>query len=88
MTIGELMERLEELSEQFGDDSEVRIASQPSWPFEYDIKGMVSKNELFQNDEDYTADGKRSDKIGEDVVWIVEGSQLGYFTKDAWDACY
>jgi hypothetical protein len=88
MTIGELMERLQELAYQFGDGIEVRIASQPSWPFEYDIKGMVSKNELFQNGEDYTADGKRSDKIGEDVVWIVEGNQMGYFTKDAWDACY
>jgi hypothetical protein len=38
MTVEELMYELEGLD----PNSEVRFASQPSWPFEYNIAGIVS----------------------------------------------
>jgi hypothetical protein len=34
MTVGELLELLED----FPEDAEVRLAHQPSWPFEYSIE--------------------------------------------------
>lgn len=37
MTVRELIEALE----QFDDDTEVRLAFQPSWPFEYSLGGEV-----------------------------------------------
>ena len=37
MTIAELIERLEDLREQVGDDCEVRLATQPNYPLEYAI---------------------------------------------------
>ena len=37
LTVGELMEILEGMDQ----DSVVRIAEQPSWPFEYDLNAVV-----------------------------------------------
>ena len=37
MTVKELIEELEYLDPNI----EVRFASQPNWPFEYDIRGVV-----------------------------------------------
>ena len=37
MTVGELIEELR----LFDQDAPVRFASQPSWPFEYSINGVV-----------------------------------------------
>ena len=78
MTVAELIELLE----QYEGDQEVRIASQPSWPFEYSISGIVDGNELFEREEE-------SDEILENEysnnIYLVEGNQLGYFTKRAWD---
>jgi hypothetical protein len=79
-TIGDLIGRLEELQDQFGEDAEVRIASQQNWPFEHDVKGLVSSGDL----DDPASDGEGVER---DCVWLVEGNQLGYFTKDAWDVC-
>ena len=59
MTVGELIEMLQELPE----DALVRFASQPAWPFEYEIK-------------DRAVEGKTED--GEAVVYLVEGEQMGY----------
>jgi hypothetical protein len=35
MTVQQLIESLQEVQEEFGDDCEVRLAHQPHWPFEY-----------------------------------------------------
>ena len=37
MTVGELIQELKYMDE----DAKVRFASQPSWPFEYSIYGVV-----------------------------------------------
>jgi hypothetical protein len=81
MTVGELIERLQD----FPEDATVRLASQPNWPFEYSIQGVTTLAEATQYDEDreYDADDEEGDENG--VVYIVEGSQLGYTSKSLWN---
>ncbi|MBX3045149.1 MAG: hypothetical protein KIT33_15370 [Candidatus Kapabacteria bacterium] len=58
-----------ETLQDFDLDMEVRIAHQPNWPFEYSIES------IWQDEE-----GEYSE-----AIYLVEGSQLGYFTKRAWE---
>lgn len=83
MTLNELIERLEEYRDQLGEDAEVRLMTQQNWPFENTITGLASGAEINEanddDDEDVEADA---------VVYIVEGQQLGYGSKRAWEAAY
>lgn len=72
MTVIELKEALEGIP----DDAEVRLAMQPSWPFEYSIGDVIP----IEPDEEAPADEEIQ------VVYLVEGSQLGYLPKEASDA--
>lgn len=83
MTIAELIERLEDARDELGEDAEVRLMMQPSWPFEYSIGGSVSSNEIGENNDE---DGPYVPEGGEAVFYLVEGSQLAYGTSDAFDA--
>jgi hypothetical protein len=67
MTVNELIMLLEDMD----GDTEVRLAMQPSWPFEYSIGGIVRVSSL--EDEEYDDEGN-----GESVVYIGEGTQMGY----------
>lgn len=69
MTVAELMETLSE----FNPDSEVRLASQPRWPFEYSVSNVVSAI----SDET----GLGADALA--VVYIAEGTQIDYLNGDA-----
>lgn len=66
-TIRELIDELEELAEEHGDDCEVRIAHQPSWPFEYGIGEVVA--DVSEDDEE---------EPGSAIVYIAEKDQIGY----------
>ncbi len=66
-------ELIEELK-YIDQDAEVRLAQQPNWPFEYEIDSVVEVNGL--NDDE------------ESVVYIGEGSQLGYLPQDAKNMLY
>lgn len=82
MTLNEMVEMLEAYKEEFGGDAEVRIMSQQNWPFENTVHGICSGFEINLGDEDDDSN------ISEDaVVYIVEGQQLGYGSKRAWDRC-
>jgi len=63
MTVAQLIEELQ----QMNPDAQVRFASQPSWPFEYSIASVVSVE--VENRRTY---------VEEEVVYLEEGSQLGY----------
>jgi hypothetical protein len=80
MTINELIERLEGYRQEIGGDAEVRLMTQSNWPFEYDITitGLASATEMrdLADHEDVT---------DADVLYIVEGKQLGYGSKEAWE---
>ena len=97
MTIGELIERLEEAKDALGEDVEVRYASQPSYPFDYNIRevhilGKDERREIAI--EAMREDGMDEDEIKEnfdeeelenteDVVYLEEGFQLGYLPGEA-----
>lgn len=70
MTVAELIEELKYIDQ----DSEVRLAQQPNWPFEYEIDSVVEVNGL--NDDE------------ESVVYIGEGRQLGYLPQEAKNILY
>ena len=83
MTLNDLIERLEEYRDLLGEDCEVRLMTQQNWPFENTITGLASGAEINgaddDDDEDVEADA---------VVYIVEGTQLGYGSKRAWEIAY
>ena len=85
MTIDELIARLEDYRDEIGGDAEVRLMTQQNWPFENSIYGLASGAEINDYDED-DEDGGDDDDVAEDaVLFIVEGQQLGYGTKRAWE---
>jgi hypothetical protein len=85
MTIDELIARLEDYRDEIGGDAQVRLMTQQNWPFENSIYGLASGAEINDYDED-DEDGGDDDDASEDaVLFIVEGQQLGYGTKRAWE---
>ena len=93
MTINDLIQTLTDLRDQNGDDGDidVRIAMQPSWPFEYSIGDVQLVNEDQDEEDENDGDEGGGTMIGvEDarpsarpdakppVVYLAEGSQLGY----------
>lgn len=87
MTIDELSERLEEYRDDIGGDAEVRLMTQSNWPFENDIFGLASGQEINDaaDEDDANDDG---DVDADQVVYICEGQQLCYGTKRAWEAAH
>ena len=71
MTVGELMEILE----CYDVETEVRLATQKHWPFEYSISDVVG---AFCDSEEEGG--------GDYVVYISEGTQLDYLSTNAKDA--
>ena len=82
MTVQDLIDRLIEYRDVLGGDTEVRTMQQPSWPFEYSIEGLVSTDEMRSEDDD-TDDS--DDSEAETKVFILEGTQLCYGSRSAWD---
>ena len=87
MTIDELIERLEEYRDEVGGEAEVRLMTQSTWPFENDIFGLASGQEINDaaDEDDPNDDG---DVDADQVVYICEGQQLCYGTKRAWEAAH
>ena len=67
MTVDELIQELKYMDE----DATVRFASQPSWPFEYSIYGVVQTTVKDVKDNE------------EDIVYLEEGQQIGYLPSEA-----
>jgi len=86
MTVGDLLALLED----YDLDTEVRLATQPSWPFEYGIGDIASVGP----DEPCPSCGRGSDQghdpdgcerdgepwPTETVVYIAEAGQIGYLS--------
>ena len=66
MTVRELIEELKYMDE----DATVRFASQPSWPFEYSIYGVIQTTVNYNDNE-------------RDMVYLEEGRQVGYLPSEA-----
>ena len=87
MTIDQLIERLEEYRDELGGDVEVRLMTQSNWPFENNVFGLASGQEINDSvdDDDPNDEG---DVDTDQVVYICEGQQLGYGTKRAWEVAH
>jgi hypothetical protein len=91
MTLGELIERLKEYAENHGEECEVRLMTQQNWPFENRICGVVSTEEMdqaqAQEDEDDEAYDEATESEEMPTIYLVEGGQICYGRKIAWEAC-
>jgi hypothetical protein len=67
MTVGDMLDILEGLDQ----NTEVRFASQPNYPFEYNINDVVVVE----------VENKRNGH-SEEIVYLGEGSQIGYLPGD------
>jgi hypothetical protein len=79
MNVGELIDALNEMLED-GDvsrDTKVLSMTQPQWPFINSVKGIVTSEQLEEEDVSLNKDAQ-------DAIFLVEGSQLCYGSKTAW----
>jgi hypothetical protein len=74
MKVRDLIDRLSDYSE----DAEVRLLHQPHYPLEYSLRGVVGESEIRAHE---------GEDLGDDpeVVFLLEGRQLGYGRKIAWE---
>jgi hypothetical protein len=91
MTLDDLISRLEECRDELGDaggDIEVRLASQPNYPFEWDIFGVALSTDIEteDGDEEDEEDAEHPDDAEAPVVYICEGRQLDYASRAIWNA--
>ena len=88
MTLSDLIERLEELRSELGDDVEVRLMTQQNYPFENVLAGATCLRDIREREEAESDDEnpERFDAEGDpaEVVYLLEGRQLGYGTQTAW----
>ncbi len=88
MTIDELINRLEEYRDALGGDTEVRLMTQENWPFENGIIGLASGEEINDARDEEDPDDQDQDVDADDAIFIVEGQQLCYGSKRAWEVAY
>ena len=98
MTIENLIILLEEIV-SINPGIEVRLMTQSSWPFEYSIRGVTTTSAMDEDDLE-TEHARREDldlpaehlpsepEPGkEEILYLVEGRQMGYGRKAAWNTC-
>ena len=84
MTIDSLINLLTEYRDELGPDAEVRLMTQQNWPFENRIAGLTSGAEMNDTGDDASDDGDGEEGTDDNTVYIVEGGQLRYGNKRAW----
>lgn len=83
MRIQDLIEQLEDYKSEHGADAEVRLMTQQNWPFENGVYGLCDSSELEEEEEE---DEDRNEDESKPIIYIVEGRQICYGNKNAWDA--
>lgn len=102
MLINDLIAKLEELAQDH-PDAEVRLLTQSQWPFQNALLGITTQSAIADEEDQQEAErlrergveledddevGPRRDaNSGPEIIYLVEGSQLGYGSKAAWDVC-
>ncbi|TWU40181.1 hypothetical protein Q31b_35260 [Novipirellula aureliae] len=88
MTLETLINLLTEYAEEHGGDAEIRLMTQENWPFENHIAGVTSGIEMNQASEDDPSEYFDDQDVAEDnTIYIVEGGQICYGSKRAWETC-
>lgn len=77
MKVKELMEVLKDLE----PDAQVLIASQPNWPFEIELSGVVTRAECDAPDDGREEPRRTDPGLSPTDVFLVEGQQLRYGSK-------
>lgn len=78
MTLNDLIEQLQEMADEHGGGTEVRLATQPAWPFEWSISSVVAAGPGSCAGVPDEGDEAEDDTPDELVVYLAEGTQLGY----------
>lgn len=88
MTLSELIEQLQAIAERFDEhDPEVRLAYQRDYPLEGSLAEVGhSKAAVWDADEEEDPEAETLGPEDQNVVWLCEGSQLGYASKHCWEA--
>ena len=84
MRLRDLIEKLEETLRDLGD-CEVHLMTQPHYPMEDGIHGVVTSAQLAEAEDDNSDEDGDEDSSADVVVYIVAGEQIGYGNKRAWD---
>jgi len=74
MKVQDLIDRLSE----YEPKAEVRLLHQPSYPMESTLGGIVSESKVVEHESLDLGDGP-------DVVFLLEGRQIGYGRATAWE---
>ncbi len=95
MTVSELKNLLDD----YPDEAQVYIMMQQSWPFECQLHGVAQRKDFMGYDDPEEDGGGETDPNAgvldkgwnreprtEDDVFLVEGSQISYGDKTAWEA--
>ena len=87
MTLEDLVYELQKLVKEGYKDADVRWASQPRRPFEYEIDAVVQTTEQYETGyTDHTENGDPVPEVEEkDVIYLAEGRQIGYLPGAARD---
>lgn len=86
-TLDALIEQLTDLRDELGTgDVEVRLAQQPRWAFEYSIGEVEATEAVLVGDPDEDGEPATEADARPPVVYIAEGSQLGYLPAQAAEA--
>lgn len=83
MKVSDLIELLEDQD----PDAEVLVMMQQSWPFACALRGVTTRDELLRadGDEDEDEEAELGPGLARSDVFLVEGEQLRYGSKAAWD---
>jgi hypothetical protein len=81
-TVGALIEELQDLIDggEITPNTEIRWAHQRRHALEYNISGLCTQNTMAEGDEAV----KLADTPDENIVYLTEGSQIGYLPGDPW----
>ncbi|OLT26376.1 hypothetical protein BJF83_21485 [Nocardiopsis sp. CNR-923] len=77
LTLQELVDILTNYVAVLGPDAPVRLATQPSWPMEYEISATAPTRPVSNENGAIAKSG---------VVYLAAGEQLGYLTSEAREA--
>jgi hypothetical protein len=84
MKVSELIELLEEQD----PDAEVLVMMQENWPFECALAGVTTREEMLRADREEREEDDDEPRLengtAKSDVFLVEGQQLRYGSKTAW----
>ena len=78
MTIRDLIDTLEDLAEEHGDRTEVRIAIQPRWALAFGIGEIAATEPVEVGEPDEDGVPATEADAAPAIVYIGEGRALGY----------